>query len=211
VSDQISTAPAADPLPSHSASGIGYGSYGSYGWPDQPPMPTKVALARWLVVLAAAGVVARLLIVVACGNRISFADNLLSGGTGTIDDADRADRLVTVANIVSVVVFFAFLGVLIAVGRRARRGDALCAAVNSNPLVKLTGRIYLISILIAMFLRGAFKQNDSASAEDQIRSVMHRDWATIVLNVVVIAFLVVIIVVTRREVAKVRSVEAAAG
>lgn len=207
MSDQISTASTADPLPSHSASG------GGYGWPAQPPappVPSKVALARWLVVLAVAGIVARLLIVAACGNRISFADNLLSGGTGTVDDAKRADDLVTAASVVSIVVFFAFLGVLIAVGRRARRGDALCAAVNSNPMVKLTGRVYLISILVSLFLRGAFKQDDSASAEDQIRNVMHGDWATIVLNAVVIAFLVVVTVVTRREVAKVRAAETAA-
>lgn len=204
MSDQISTAPTADPLPSHPASG------GGFGWPAQPPVPSKVALARWLVVLAVAGVVARLLIVAACGNRISFADNLLSGGTGTVDDAKRADDLVTAASVVSIVVFFAFLGVLIAVGRRAKRGDALCTAVNSNPMVRLTGRVYLISILVSLFLRGAFKQDDSASAEDQIRNVMHGDWATIALNAVVIAFLVVVSVVTRREIAKVRAAEAAA-
>lgn len=199
MTDQIPMAPAADQPPSHSAAG------GVYGWPDQPAVPSKAGLARWLVALAAAGVAARLLIVAACANRISFAENLLDGGTGTLDDANRADHLVTVAGIVSIVVFFGFLGVLIAVGRRGKRGDVLCTAINTNPAVKLTGRVYLLSIVFALFLRNLFKQDDTASAEDRMRSVVHGDWATIALNAVVIVFLVAVAVVTRREIAKARA------
>lgn len=205
MNDQIPTAPETDPAPGH--------LYGTpvYGQPVQPAEgASKVALAWWLVVLAGLGIVGRVLIMAACANRISFADNLLSGGTATVDDANQADHLVMAATVFAVVAFFAFVGVMIAVGRRAKRGDAFYAAVNSNPQVRLAGKIYLIGFGVSFILRGVFKQDSSASAEDQIRTVAHGDWATIAYNAVVIVFLFAILVVTRREIAKARAAGTAA-
>lgn len=206
----MSSAPTAPTSPYNSAPAASpFGGTQAFGVPTQafPPypaqaLPLKPGLARWLVGLAAAGVVARLLIIAACANRISFVDNLLDGGTGTLEDAHRADRFVTISAVVSAVLFFAFLAVLIVVGKRAKYGDTLCAAVSNNSAVKLTSRVYLISVVASFFLRNAFKQDDSASPLDRFHAIVHGDWASIALNAVVVAFLVVIITVTRRELAK---------
>lgn len=172
--------------------------------------PSKTGLARWLVIIAGFGIVARALVMVACGNRIAFADNLLNGGTASLDDANQADHLVTGAAVVSGATFLAFLIVIIAVGQRSKRGDALYAAINRNPRVKLFSRVYLIAVIVSIFLGNAFKKDDSASAEDQIRTVIHGDWASIGINALVIAFLVVLLVVTRSEIAKARAAGTAA-
>lgn len=209
MNDQMPTPPATDPQPTHLFGSPLYGSH-AYGMPAGPVGPSKVALARWLVVLAALGIASRTLVMAACANRISFADNLLSGGTGTVDDANQADHLVTAAGVFSGVAFLSFVGVLIAVGRRAKRGDALYAAINTSPRVKVFSRIYLVAVVASIFLGNAFKKDDSASAEDQIRSVIHGDWASIGINALVIAFLVVLVVVTRNEIAKARAAGTAA-
>ena len=207
---QPSATEAADLLPPYPAQPFGGAAYGWPAAPSAPWAPSKPTLARWLVALAVAGAVTRLLIIAACANRISFADNLLNGGTGTFDDANQADHLVTAASVISGVAFLAFLGVLFAVRSRAKRGDLLCAAIGSNAAVRLTTRFYLISIVVSLFLRNAFKTDDSASADDQIHSVVHGDWASIGLNLFVIAFLVVVTVVTRREIAKAQASATAA-
>jgi hypothetical protein len=198
------TPPAADPQPTDLFGSPVYGSH-AYGMPSAPAGPSKVALARWLVVLAVFGIVSRALVMAACANRISFADNLLSGGTGTVDDADQADRLVTIAGVFATVAFLTFVGVLIAVGRRAKRGDALYAAVNTNPRVKAFSRVYLVAVVASIFLRNAFKKDQFAPVEDRLRGVIHTDWASIGINAFVIAFLIAIIVVTRSEIGKARA------
>ncbi|MEY9934796.1 hypothetical protein ABH926_009467 [Catenulispora sp. GP43] len=215
-------APLAAPTPSYPApvppvygSSQVYGGTHAYGRPvsaqaPPAPLPSKPALARWLVGLAAAGIAGRLLTVAACANRISFADNFLSGGTGTLDDANQADRFVTISSVVSAVAFLSFLGVLIAVRKRGKRGDALCAAVANNSAVRMTSRVYLIAVVASVFLRNAFQRNDFASPQDQIHSVIHGDWASIALNVFVVAFLVAIVKVTRRELAKAQTAAPAA-
>ena len=201
------TPPAAEPqqMPFGSPA---YGSH-SYGVP-QNTGPSKAGLARWLVIVAGFGIVTRALVMVACGNRISFADNLLNGGTGSLDDANQADHLVTGAAVISGVAFLAFLGVIIAVAQRAKRGDALYVAINRNPRVKLFSRVYLVAVVLSIFLGNIFKKDDTASAEDQIRNVIHGDWASIGINALVIAFLVVLVVVARGEIAKARAAGTAA-
>lgn len=209
MNDQMPTLPAADPQPTDLFGSPVYGSH-AFGMPAGPAGPSKVTLARWLVVLAAFGIVSRALVMAACANRISFADNLLSGGTGTVDDANQADHLVTAAGAFSAVAFLSFVGVLIAVGRRAKRGDALYAAVNTNPRVKVFSRIYLVAVVASISLANVFKKDQFASAEDRLRGVIHTDWASIGINAVVIAFLIAIVVVTRSEIAKARAAGATA-
>ncbi|MEY9912120.1 hypothetical protein ABIA35_008379 [Catenulispora sp. MAP12-49] len=205
MNDQMPTTPTTPTTPATPTAPTAPTTY-AYGFSSQAaPLPLKPGLARWLVGLAAAGIAARLLIIAACANRISFADNLLNGGTGTLDDANQADRLVTISSAVSAVAFFAFLGVLIVVNKRGKNGDMLCAAISNNSAVKLTSRVYLISVVASVFLRSAFKQDDSASPDDQIHTIIHGDWASIALNVVVVAFLVVVITVTRRELANAKT------
>jgi hypothetical protein len=226
VAEAAGTAPAANPSPYYSAPAApvapvaptalsaptapAFRGTHEFGFQTQAQaLPPKPGLARWLVGLAAAGIAARLLIMAACANRISFVDNLLDGGTGTLDDANRADRFVTMSGAVSAVAFFAFLGVLIVVSKRGKNGDELCAAISNNKAARLTSRVYLISVVASVFLRNAFKQDDSASAEDRFRSVVHGDWASIALNAVVVVFLVAIITVTRRELANTKAQMAA--
>jgi hypothetical protein len=208
VNDQMPTPPAAEPQQTLFGSPV-YGSH-SYGMPPQAAGPSKAGLARWLVILAGFGIVARALVMVACGNRISFADNLLNGGTASLDDANQADHLVTAAGVVSAVAFLAFLGVLIAVRSRGKKGDPLYAAVSRNPRVRVFSRVYLVAVVLSIFLSNAFKKDDSASAQDQIHGVIHGDWASIGINALVIAFLGVLVVVTRSEIAKARAAGTAA-
>jgi len=169
--------------------------------------------------MALLGIAARLFLIFAGANRISFSHTVLGmvGANGQLNVTDQstalgleargndADSLVTAALVVSVVVMVLFILTWVSLSRRKKRGDALAAAVDKNRAIRLASRLYLVAAIATVAVRDVFTTGPGASSVDRLRAVLHGDAANIGLQIVVIAFLLIVALATGREIAAARA------
>ena len=78
-------------------------------------------------------------------------------------------------------------------------GDTLAAAIDTNRAVKFAGRPYALAVTVNVGMRQAFQQNTDAPSADRIHTLIDGETATIGLQVMVIAFLLIIALAVSRE------------
>lgn len=164
--------------------------------------------------LAVLAIASRLFLIYASANRISVTHALLGlvGADGQIDltgqpdalgvvaRARDADGLVTFALVATVVVMILFLLTSVSLVRRKKRGDTLAAAIDDNRAIRFASRLYLLASIGSATIRNLFSTGANASVTDRLDTVSHVDAANIGLQIVVIAFLLIVALATAREI-----------
>jgi preprotein translocase subunit SecG len=164
------------------------------------PRRSPFAVPLLLVAFAVLGIAARLFAIFASARQLSVIGHILGGAAVSLIDAKSADHIMNVATGLAIVAFFAFIFTLMALRKRQRRGDRLAVAIGAHSAVRLSRRLYVGVVVLTVVLRSVLMQNYRASAEDRLRALQKLDYASIAINVAVVAFLAVVAVVASREI-----------
>jgi hypothetical protein len=176
-----------------------------------------VDTARLLRVVTLVSIATRLLLIFACAKRISLAHNVLSmldasgrtnlSGDGAADlvaQAQGADALVGLALVLTGIVLLIFVVALVMLGRRRRRGDAVATAIHKSRAVRLAGPGYVVVAIGSVIVTNALRPGAGASPVDRLHALLHGDTATIGIQFAVVVILLLITLVTHREIARAR-------
>lgn len=178
---------------------------------DMPPYRGEDAV-RAVRTTVLIGIAVRLFFIYACANQISVGYRVLgftdpsgqltvSGQTaydlaGAADDADGLARFAMWAGVGAVVLFIiASVSVL----RRKRLGEPVAVAFDKNRAVRVAGRLYGLVAVLAAPMRTAFTPDPNGTPGAQVHTVIEGAEATIVVQIMVVALLMLIAMAASRE------------
>lgn len=177
-------------------------------------MDTGMAAARAVRTLAFAGVAARLFAIYASANRISVSQTLLDAigpddrlaisnrldAASLISRARDADSLVTYAFILVIGTFVLYLAALVTLTVQAKRGDSLARSITTSRAIRRAQILYLLAAVGAVALQNGFKAPSDAPPRVRLDDVMGQDAGNIGLQLVVIAFLLILGLTVNRKI-----------
>lgn len=158
------------------------------------------------------GIAIRVFYIYACANQVAVGYRVLgftdSAGQLTVSgptaydlagQANDADGLVKFALWAGVAAVVLFILASISVMRRKRRGEPVAVAFDQNRAVRLAGRLYGVVAVLAAPMRTAFAPDPKRTPAAQVHTVIEGAEATIVLQILVIAFLTLVAMAATRE------------
>jgi hypothetical protein len=184
------------------APGAGYGYAGVPAAPPQPLKPNR-GLAIATTVLSAVYTVLCLVEIFALAHRASLANQILNDPTSvTMDQADSADSFVGSVSVIAMVVFFATL-IVMAIWQRSLR-TALGPSGRYQAVLKESGYqifriVWLVSIALALFLRGSGNLDTPQEVVSQDHKLMVYYGLRAALGLVVVYLAVRLVRVVQRN------------
>lgn len=176
-------------------------------------MEHGMGAARAVRLMAAVCIIVRLFTIYAAANRISVSRTLLhtanqygelaqydSSTFALANRAQDADNMATTAFVLLVATFVIFFGCALWLLVRANRGDLLARAVYANRANRVVGPLYLVAAVGAVTATNVFKARPDMAMRVRWNDVLDLDVANICVQVVVIAFLLILGIAVNREI-----------